>query len=114
MKRSIETTPDLQGMGRPWSWSALCFGGRRFATIGVLHQTDQGKLEIYLYGDLAGILSLAANYNGRREPNHSNERWADLVQETKVVAEEMKPPTVDSAANRSLKRSDRHDSEQCV
>ena len=54
--------------------------------MGVLHQTDQRKLEIELYGDLAGILSLAANYNGRREPNHSNERSVDLVQEVKVVA----------------------------
>jgi hypothetical protein len=47
-----------------------------------------GKLEIYLYADLAGILSLAANYNGRREPNHSNQRSVDLVQEVKVVAGE--------------------------
>ena len=58
------------------------------ATIGVLHESDQGKLEIDLYGDLAGILSLAANYNGRREPNHSNERSVDLVHELKVVAGE--------------------------
>jgi hypothetical protein len=54
--------------------------------MGVLHQTDQRKLEIELYGDLAGILSLAANYNGRKKPNHSNERSVDLVQEAKVVA----------------------------
>ena len=81
MKRSIESTPDLQGMGRPMVMerSMLRRAAVR-ATIGVLHESDQGKLEIDLYGDLAGILSLAANYNGRREPNHSNERSVDLVQ----------------------------------
>ena len=68
----------LQGYGAaPWLGRAF-FGGRRFATIDVLHLTDQGKLEIDLYGDLAGILSLAANYNGLREPNHSNERVGGL------------------------------------
>ena len=88
MKRGIETTPDPQGMGRPMV--VECSMLRREAVR--YHRrtvpTDQWKLEIDLYGDLAGILSLVANYNGRREPNHSNERSVNLVQEVKVVAGE--------------------------
>jgi hypothetical protein len=61
------------GHGPPHGRGALlCFGGRRFATIGVLTK-DQWKLEIDLYPEPC------RNYNGRREPNHSNERSVDLV-----------------------------------
>jgi site-specific DNA recombinase len=51
-----------------------------------LTPNDQGKLEIDLYGDLAGILSLAANDDGRKETNGSSGRSVNLVQQVKVAA----------------------------
>lgn len=46
-----------------------------------LTPNPQGKLDIDLYGDLAGILALAANKNSRRD-----NRTADLAEQVKVVA----------------------------
>ena len=86
MKRSIESTPDLQGMARPMVVERSML--RREAVRYHRRSAPNGSGET---GDLPVWGSRwnpepCRKLQGRREPNHSNERSVDLVQEVKVVA----------------------------